>query len=132
MRSHNRMSRTAERAGLAIEAAEYFSNKLEYETTPRELKPWLGKERVLVLDVRDRDTYDKEHIPGSRSLPLQEIPKNLGRLMKDQPIVVYSWGLACDLSTRACLELAQKGFKVRQLIGGIDEWMRQGFSVARK
>lgn len=132
MRTHSRRSGAAQSPGLAITAAEYFSNKLEYETTPRELKPLLDKETVLVLDVRDRDAYEKEHIPGSRSLPLPDLAKNIGRLMKERPVVVYSWGPACQLSTRACLELAQQGFKVRQLIGGIDEWMRQGFPVARR
>jgi rhodanese-related sulfurtransferase len=92
----------------------------------------LDKDSALVLDVRERDAYAKEHIPGARSLPLDEIPANFGRLMKDRRIVAYSWCLACPMATRACLELAEKGFRVQLLIGGIDEWMRQGFSVARK
>ncbi|MDD5657657.1 MAG: rhodanese-like domain-containing protein [Elusimicrobia bacterium] len=132
MRAHSRRNPTLGRTGLAIDAAEYFSNKLEYETTPRELKPRLNKDQVLILDVRDRDAYAKEHIPSARNVPLEELTQNLGRLLKERPIVVYSWGYACNLAPRACLELAERGFKVRLLVGGIEEWMRQGFSVARK
>jgi 3-mercaptopyruvate sulfurtransferase SseA len=45
---------------------------------------------VLVVDVRGADAYAAGHIPGSRSIPLDEIGRHADELQKlNKPIVVY-------------------------------------------
>lgn len=43
----------------------------------------------VVVDVRDRDSYDKGHIPGALSMPLETFPARLTELPTSTPIVLY-------------------------------------------
>jgi rhodanese-related sulfurtransferase len=113
----------------AVDAAEYFKSKLAHETTPYELKARMDKDEVLILDVRDHESFKMEHIPGARNIPLQALAEHLGTLPRDRVIVAYCWNMSCHLAARACVELAQKGFCVMELVGGIEEWKRRELLV---
>ncbi|MBI5630646.1 MAG: rhodanese-like domain-containing protein [Elusimicrobia bacterium] len=113
-------------------AAEYFKSKLRFETTPHQLKADLEKGGVHVIDVRDRESYQEEHIPGAQNIPLEELSGNLRNLPKDKTMVTYCWNLTCALATKAALQLAEKGYKVQELVGGIEEWKKKDFPVERK
>jgi rhodanese-related sulfurtransferase len=41
-------------------------------------------------------------------------------------VVTYCDGIGCNASTKAALKMAQFGFHVRELIGGLDWWIRDG------
>lgn len=114
-------------------AAEYLRAKLEYEATPYGLMTTLETEpeKVLVLDVRDRDAFEEEHIRGAVNVPATEIVSRLSGLPKDRTVVTYCWDMTCALAPKAALELAQKGFKVQFLAGGIAEWKHKGFPIAK-
>ncbi|MFI5361035.1 MAG: rhodanese-like domain-containing protein [Elusimicrobiota bacterium] len=116
-----------------IGAVEYLRAKLEYEATPYGLMSTLdtAPESVLVLDVRDEKAYHQEHIPGAKSLPTEDIVARLATLPKDRVLVTYCWDMTCALAPKAALELAQKGFKVQFLAGGIAEWKKKGYSIAK-
>ena len=43
----------------------------------------------VVVDVRDRDSYDKGHIPGALSMPMETFPARLTELPASTPIVLY-------------------------------------------
>ena len=116
-------------AGTAASAAEHFRLKLECEATPAELKPRIDNDQVVLLDVRDRASFAREHIPGSWNIPLEELPKNFGTLPRHKTIVAYGWNIACHLAAQAAMELAEKGFRAQELVGGVDEWKKRGFEV---
>jgi rhodanese-related sulfurtransferase len=44
-------------------------------------------------------------------------------------VVTYCWGPGCDGATRAALALARIGFRVKEMIGGIEYWTREGLPV---
>ena len=45
---------------------------------------------VLVVDVRPREVYDRGHIPGAVSIPLDDLEAHLDRLAREKrPIVTY-------------------------------------------
>ncbi len=46
------------------------------------------------------------------------------------PVVTYCWGPGCDGATRAALEFARLGYEVKEMLGGIEYWTREGFPVA--
>ncbi|KUM33222.1 rhodanese-like domain-containing protein [Arthrobacter sp. EPSL27] len=83
--------------------------------------------RAALVDVRGADEYATVHIPGSISIPLDELP---GRL-KDVPnsTTVYVLCGSGKRSTQAGALLAGRGYDVVNVAGGITEWYRGGHPV---
>ncbi len=126
MRTHA-MSKT-KASGAAV---EFFSRKLEFEIGPYMLKQILDltPAKVYIVDVRGADAYAAGHLPGAVAIPLADLAGHLKTLPKDRTIVTYCGDLTCPLSSKAALELAQKGFTVQHLVGGIAEWTKKGYHV---
>ena len=119
---------------LVISAVDYFSAKLAYEMTPWALKNLLEKtpEQVCLIDVRTVDMFNAAHLPRAINIPIADLVLKLNTLPKNKTIVTYCSDLTCALAPKAALELAQKGFKVQHLVGGIQEWTVKGFPVEKK
>jgi rhodanese-related sulfurtransferase len=116
-----------------IGAAEYLKAKLDYEASPYGLKETLESTpgQVVLVDVREEEAFRKEHILGATNIPAAHLVKRLADLPRDRTIVTYCWDMTCALAPKAALELAQKGFKVQFLAGGIEEWKKKGYAVKR-
>jgi len=55
-----------------------------------EFKKAYDAKRVLVVDVRGQEAYEAGHIPGSISVPLDDVEKRVAELKKTgKPIVLY-------------------------------------------
>ncbi|HEX6252322.1 MAG TPA: molybdopterin-synthase adenylyltransferase MoeB [Gemmatimonadaceae bacterium] len=94
------------------------------EITPGDLADRLGRgDPVMLLDVREDVEWRIGHISGARLVPLRSLPSALGTLPVEREIVVY-----CHHGTRsrAATELlAANGYRVSNLVGGIDRWSRE-------
>lgn len=112
-----------------LNAVDYFKAKLQFEQTPHGLDAIKNLPSLLILDVRDREAYSREHIPGAINIPLDELNDRIHELPREKTIVCYCWTITCALATKAALDLAHHGFKVQELIGGIDRWKVTGFKV---
>lgn len=112
-----------------LSAVDFFMAKLQYEAMPHQLHGIKDKDSVLIVDVRDKASYDKEHIEGAASLPLEELAGRMRELPRDKTIVTYCWTVTCPLASKAALELAHRGYKVQELFGGIEAWKKSGFEV---
>lgn len=119
---------------LEISAVQYFQAKLAYEMTPWSLKAILEKnaEEICLLDVRNAEMFAIAHLPTAINIPLADLTAKLGKLPKNKTIVTYCSNLTCALAPKAALELAQKGFAVKELVGGIATWQERGFPVEKK
>jgi rhodanese-related sulfurtransferase len=84
---------------------------------------------VVVLDVRPSGEFAAGHIPGARSIPLNELQKRLQELPKRKQIVAYCRGPYCVLSDDAVLLLRKKGFRVARLNIGLPDWKLLGLPV---
>jgi rhodanese-related sulfurtransferase len=64
----------------------------EWSITEANLERKLAnKEQLVLLDIRDRTAYMKDHKDGARNIPLDELPvRAQNELPADQAIVVYS------------------------------------------
>lgn len=83
---------------------------------------WSGP---LLVDVRPAKEYEREHIPGSRLLPLPVLEERCEELPHEQLIVLICRG--GTLSQAACELLVRRGFaQVSNLRGGILSWKRAG------
>ena len=43
-------------------------------------------------------------------------------------VVTYCWGPGCNGATRAALEFAKLGYQVKEMLGGYEYWVREGFT----
>lgn len=85
---------------------------------------------VVILDVRPREEFLAGHIPGARSVPLDELDAALSRLPKQADVVAYCRGPYCVLAPQAIERLQAKGFNARRLVEGLPEWRLAGLPVA--
>jgi len=76
---------------------------------------------LQLLDVRERHEHEIVRFPGSRLIPLRELPSRLGELDPRADLVAY-----CHHGTRSLRAvdvLRKAGYpRVRSLAGGIDAW----------
>lgn len=110
----------------------HYQNKLQYEIDPWDLHQALAaKEAIVVIDARSAEAYQKEHIPGAINFPHRSISKDTAaqQLSFDTQYVTYCDGIGCNASTKSALKLAQLGYKVKELIGGIDWWKRDLYPI---
>ena len=110
-----------------MSAVDYFKAKIRYETTPHELQRSLEEGKAALIDVRDKDAFKAEHIAGALNIPLAELEKNRSKLPRNKTIVSYCWNITCAMAPHAALRLAEKGFQVQELVGGLAEWKGKGF-----
>lgn len=114
------------------DAHRHFSQKLALECDSWDVHEDMknGVTGFVVLDVRSREAYAKGHIPGAISFPHRTMDAaTTAPLPKDKVIVTYCTGSGCNASTKAAARLASLGFQVKELIGGLDFWIREGFAV---
>jgi rhodanese-related sulfurtransferase len=80
-------------------------------------------EGLAVLDVREQDEWDAGHVEGAVHVPLGELPTRLGEVPEGQTLVVCKVG---GRSGRAVMWLAQQGYDVVNLDGGMLDWAAAG------
>ena len=86
---------------------------------------------VTLLDVRPADEFDKGHIAGAVSIPLDELSRRLAELPKDREVIAYCRGPYCVYAAEAVANLRAAGFHARRLEDGFPEWSAAGFPVKR-
>jgi len=130
---------TNARPGSAIprvtpaQLSKYFAAKLAAELGPHNVKRLLdaGARDIVLLDVRTAQGYREGHLPGAVNIPFEELAARLKELSKDKEIISYCWNVTCILCTKAAYVLASKGFRAREMTGGIEEWKKAGFPIER-
>ncbi len=111
-------------------ARQHFETKLAFETDPADVEADMrkGAARFTLVDTRAKESYEDEHIPGAINLPVRHINAEAARrLDKDALYVTYCWGPGCNGSTKGAARLATLGFHVKEMIGGIEYWKREGY-----
>jgi glyoxylase-like metal-dependent hydrolase (beta-lactamase superfamily II) len=89
-----------------------------------------GDPELIVLDVRERDAYDRGHIPGARLIPRGQLELRVNGELPDptRRIVVY-----CELgqiSTLATATLRNMGYdRAVALDGGISAWRDERYPI---
>jgi rhodanese-related sulfurtransferase/DNA-binding transcriptional ArsR family regulator len=103
----------------------YLSSRDELEAiTAGELQERLSNGTVVLIDVRPAREFEEGHIPGSRSLPIDELDSRLGELPDDTEIVAYCRGRYCVFADEAVGKIRQHGLRARRFELGVREWQR--------
>ncbi len=111
---------------------KYYENKLAYEIDASDLFEALNNlESITVVDARSPIGFEKECIPGAINLPHREMNEDSTKKLNKKEVlyVVYCDGLGCNASTKGALKLAKLGFTVKELIGGLEWWKREGYAT---
>jgi len=95
-----------------------------------ELRERLAAGDAWLLDVRPADEYVAGHIPGARSLPIDELEARLAELPEDAAVVAYCRGPYCVFADRAVEALRARGVDARRLRDGVPEWRAAHLAVA--
>jgi rhodanese-related sulfurtransferase len=91
-----------------------------------ELAAWLadpGREKPLLLDVREPWEYERARIEGARLVPMREVPGRLEEIDQARDVVAICHHGGRSLQVAIFLE--KSGYsKVHNLSGGVDAWSR--------
>ena len=111
---------------------EFYESKLNYEMDPSDL--WYALENnegVVALDTRKAFGFEREHIPTAINIPHKEMNiESTKHLDKSKTYICYCDGIGCNASTKGALNMTKLGFKVKELIGGIEWWKFDGYATA--
>lgn len=115
---------------MQTDAAAFYLAKLQYEIDVMDVADALARGEIVLVDSRRRESWDHCHVPGSVHLPTADIQHRAPQLIPtERKVVVYSWGPGCNGSTYAALAFAELGYAVREMLGGLEYWARNGLPV---
>ncbi len=93
------------------------------QITQEEAKEMMDTQEVIILDVREQDEYDSDHIPGAVLLPVGTIDENTAADVipeKDSTVLVYC--RSGNRSKTASSTLAELGCTNIYEFGDINTW----------
>lgn len=111
----------------AIAAMEAYLDFVDYggATIWPEQIPAEEWNNFYVIDARDADQFQKDHIPGSVNIDWRQALSRRNELPKDKPVLIYC--NSGSLSAQAGFALRVAGMdNVRILQGGFSEWKSKG------
>lgn len=114
-----------------IDRADYFAAKLSYETDASDLHAARAAGRtVYVVDVRSDEAWAQGRVAGAIHMHYGEISTRARQeIPEDADVVVYCWSPGCNAGAKGALEFARLGYSVREMIGGFEYWVREGYPV---
>lgn len=106
----------------------HYEDKLNHETDSWDLKEAIQNgENIIAIDARSAEAFAEEHIPGAMSFPHRTMnSETTSHLDRESLYVTYCDGIGCNASTKGALKMARLGFRVKELMGGLDWWKRDG------
>jgi rhodanese-related sulfurtransferase len=98
-----------------------------------ELKVLMSQNAVLILDVRDPDSFAKGRIPGAVNVDYTQVPKQAEKFAGEKRTIVAYCACANEMTAaRASVDLAAKGVPgAKALKGGWDEWVQRGEKIEK-
>ncbi len=89
------------------------------------------EEDVVILDVRTPGEYLRGHIEGSLNIPVERIPSQAPKTIKDKNRHIYVYCLSGSRSALACAELLSMGYKnVKNVRSGLLAWRSEGYLLS--
>lgn len=117
---------------VSPDAVAFFASRLAFQTDVADVHAGFasGTPGFALVDSRSPAGWAQGRIPGAVHLPTAEIPERAHAVLDaGLPVVTYCWGPGCNGATRSALSLTRLGYVVREMLGGIEYWIREGFPV---
>src|SRR5437870_11224105 len=101
------------------------------EISPTEAAAKLKSGDALIVDVREKDEWDEEHIPGAIHLSRGAIELDIEEQVPDMNTMIVCHCGGGGRSALAAESLQKMGFKnVRSMAGGLKAWKTAGLPTA--
>lgn len=112
-------------------AKDYFLAKIAFTTNPDRLHKMIREDldKFVLIDLREYKDYIKGHIPYAVHIPFEKLEENMEMLSKDKINILYGYSWSCQRQQFAAYFLADKGYPVRELIGGFKSWKKRDFEI---
>ena len=114
------------------DAVAFFASRLTFQTDVADVHAAFagGDPGFVLVDSRSGAAWEQGRIPGAVHLPTAAIAERASAVLDPGvPVVTYCWGPGCNGATRAALALARLGYVVREMLGGVEYWAREGFPL---
>lgn len=100
-----------------------------YGIQPAAAKQMMDTLDVFILDVREPSEFKDGRIPGAVNIPIRDLPKRIGELPKNKPIIIY-----CGIGHRGAMGLVLLrglGYNVKSILGGYKAWTGANLPVEK-
>jgi rhodanese-related sulfurtransferase len=99
-------------------------------------KKFFDHRSAVFLDARSQDDFDRGHIEGALSVPVNDFESRLedlkGRYEADTYFITYCSGRECEDSHRLAHKLFENGYwEVSVFIDGFPAWEAKGYPVEK-
>ena len=127
--AYRRAMRLSPAPATPADAAAFFAARLACETDVSDVAAAFasGDPGFVLLDARSAASWAQGRIPRAVHLPTARIAG--ADLDSGTVYVTYCWGPGCNGATRAALALARRGLRVKEMLGGLEYWVREGLPV---
>jgi rhodanese-related sulfurtransferase len=89
-----------------------------------------GSTELIVLDVREREAFDRGHVPGARHLPRGQLELRVNQDLPDPTRRILAYCELGQISTLATATLREIGYqRAVALDGGMRAWREAGYPV---
>lgn len=120
----------------ALKKAQLFSMIEPFLPRPagslkaEEIAPLLARRQVVLVDTREKPVYDRMHLPGAISIPIDQLETRLEELDRLQaaPVLYCRSG---EQTKELAAKLASNGTPMSYLEGGVLSWEAAGLPVER-
>ena len=103
---------------ITLRVSGAITPKQDYEMAPFEL----AYDMMLLIDVRDADSYAANHLMGAINIPANELATRMASLQKSGRMIVYD--LAGEAADAAVQMLVNAGYRwTYYLTGGLSRWV---------
>ena len=90
-----------------------------------------GADDLILLDVREKDAFERGHLPGAKHLPRGQLELRVDKELPDPNARILTYCQLGRISTLAAATLRTMGFqRAVALDGGYDAWVAAGLPVA--
>lgn len=92
----------------------------------------MGVGELIVLDVREREAYNSNHIPGAKHLPRGQLELRVNEELPNPTMRIVTCCESGEISTLAAATLRQLGFtRAAALDGGMKAWRESGYPLTQ-
>jgi phage shock protein E len=91
------------------------------------------KERAVIIDVREREEFQRGHIPGAINLPKGTIELEIEKRAPDPDVEIITYCGGGNRSAIVAENLQRMGYtRIKSVEGGFRAWLEAGLPVVRK